>query len=158
MACIRLLNGDYNDIDAKIMLITSGLGLLVNIMCVSSAKLCCSHHCVWTWLTLHILCRMGFSLHGGAHGHSHGVGHSHGGSALATAAAETGGVGNGNSHNMEGTNINVRAAMIHVIGDFVQVGIRFAWHYMIQSVWTLLRAWGCSWQHFLSTSLRASAT
>lgn len=47
---------------------------------------------------------MGFSLHGG-HGHSHG-----------------GGGGHGHSHGgQKGTNINVRAAMIHVIGDFIQV-------------------------------------
>ncbi len=36
MACIRLMNGNYNDIDDKIMLITSGVGLVVNIMLVSS--------------------------------------------------------------------------------------------------------------------------
>ncbi len=29
---------------------------------------------------------------------------------------------------------------------------------VINSVWTFIRAWGCLWQHFLSTSLRAPAT
>ena len=48
---------------------------------------------------------MGCSLHGGGHGHSHG-----------------GGGGHGHSHGgQSGSNINVRAAMIHVIGDFIQV-------------------------------------
>ncbi len=53
---------------------------------------------------------MGCSLHGGGHGHSHGGGgggHGH---------------GHGHSHGgQNGSNINVRAAMIHVIGDFIQV-------------------------------------
>ncbi len=51
---------------------------------------------------------MGCSLHGGGHGHSHGGG--------------GGGHGHGHSHGgQNGSNINVRAAMIHVIGDFIQV-------------------------------------
>jgi len=61
------------EIEASIMLITSGIGVVVNII-------------------------MGFSLH--SHGHSHGGGdHSH-------------------KHGKE--NINVRAAFIHVVGDFLQ--------------------------------------
>ncbi|KAF5283402.1 hypothetical protein FQA39_LY04778 [Lamprigera yunnana] len=59
------------EIDAEIMLITSGVGVIVNII-------------------------MGVTLH--QHGHSHAGGSAH-------------------SH---GENINVRAAFIHVIGDFLQ--------------------------------------
>lgn len=54
-------------------------------------------------LTLH---QHGHS-HGGGHGHGHGHGHSHGKSAEAHG-------------NEEKRNINVRAAYIHVIGDFIQ--------------------------------------
>jgi len=85
MAVLRIISNDY-EIDAKVMLITSGGGVLVNII-------------------------MGFTL-----GHSHGGGggghgHSHGG------AEDTEAAGNGgHSHD----NINVRAAFIHVIGDFLQ--------------------------------------
>ena len=49
---------------------------------------------------------MGASLH--QHGHSHGGGHGHG-------DAEH---GHGSQHGHE--NINVKAAFIHVIGDFLQ--------------------------------------
>lgn len=70
LAVERLIVKNF-DIDAKVMLITSGMGVIVNII-------------------------MGLTLH--QHGHSHGghTGHSH---------AE---------------NINVRAAFIHVLGDFLQ--------------------------------------
>ncbi len=47
--------------------------------------------------------------------------HSHDANTLAGSTVETGGVDRRKSHNVEGTNINVRAAMIHVIGDFIQV-------------------------------------
>ena len=67
------------------MLITSGLGVVVNII-------------------------MGASLH--QHGHSHGGGsggHAHGGDE------------EGHAHGQKDTeNINVKAAFIHVIGDFLQ--------------------------------------
>uniref|UniRef100_A0A6M2DU55 Putative zn2+ transporter msc2 cation diffusion facilitator superfamily n=1 Tax=Xenopsylla cheopis TaxID=163159 RepID=A0A6M2DU55_XENCH len=72
MAVLRILYEDF-EIDATIMLITSGLGVGVTLV-------------------------MGLSLH--QHGHSHGGGSSH-------------------SHG-EKENINVRAAFIHVIGDFIQ--------------------------------------
>ena len=66
------------------MLITSGLGVVVNII-------------------------MGASLH--QHGHSHGGGsggHAHGDE-------------DGHAHGQKDTeNINVKAAFIHVIGDFLQ--------------------------------------
>lgn len=78
MAVQRVISADY-EIDAKIMLITSGVGVLVNIV-------------------------MGCSLH--QHGHTHG--------------------GGGGSHSHE-DNINVRAAFIHVVGDFLQsVGVFIA--------------------------------
>merc|ERR1712029_1153484 len=64
MAMLRVLTQDF-EIDTTVMLITSGLGVLVNII-------------------------MGASLH--QHGHSHS----------------------------QGENINVKAAFIHVVGDFLQ--------------------------------------
>ena len=56
---------------------------------------------------------MGCTLHN--HGHSHGgsSGHSHG--------EVSGGHGHDESHSTHQENINVRAAFIHVISDFVQV-------------------------------------
>ncbi|ENN81139.1 zinc transporter 2 isoform X2 [Dendroctonus ponderosae] len=76
MAIQRIIYQNF-DIDATVMLITSGIGVAVNII-------------------------MGLSLH--QHGHSHG----------------------GSEHDLEKgkkeetQNINVRAAFIHVIGDFLQ--------------------------------------
>lgn len=61
---------------------------------------------------------MGLQLHGmpGGHGHSHGGmshGHSHKGDHVES--------GHGHSHSSSAKeNINVRAALIHVIGDFLQ--------------------------------------
>jgi zinc transporter 2 len=75
LAIQRIITGEY-EINAVIMLITSGAGVLINIV-------------------------MGCSLH------QHG-GHSHGGASG----------GHGHSHEQE--NINVKAAFIHVIGDFIQ--------------------------------------
>merc|ERR1711962_1691274 len=87
VAVQRIVNGDY-EIDATIMLITSGIGVGVNII-------------------------MGCTLHQSGHGHSHGGGgggghgHAHGGDVdPETGAAKE--------------NINVRAAFIHVVGDFLQ--------------------------------------
>lgn len=64
---------------------------------------------------------MGLSLH--QHGHSHGGGHTHGGN---TASIE-----NGLDDDLKGErtkkNINVRAAFIHVLGDFIQsIGVFIA--------------------------------
>lgn len=78
IAFLRLMNNDF-DIDTKIMLITSGLGVVVNLI-------------------------MGLSLHDHGHGHSHSNNHSH------KVSADNG----------KKQNINVRAALIHVIGDFLQ--------------------------------------
>ena len=80
MAVLRVVNMEF-EIDAKVMLITSGLGVLVNII-------------------------MGASLH--QHGHAHGGG---GGEAEH---------GHGHSHGGGEENINVKAAFIHVVGDFLQ--------------------------------------
>ena len=113
-----MINQDF-EIDATAMLITSGLGVAVNIV-------------------------MGATLHqhghshgggggGGGHGHSHGgggggegghghahggeEGHGHGGEEGRAHAAEE----------KEKENINVKAAFIHVIGDFLQsVGVFIA--------------------------------
>lgn len=78
LAVLRTINQDF-EVDGQAMLITSGLGILVNVI-------------------------MGATLHGG-HGHSHSStgsvhGHAHG-----TPSEE---------------NMNVRAAFIHVLSDFVQ--------------------------------------
>ena len=56
------------------------------------------------------LVRLAFILSRSGHGHSHGIGGGH-----------------GHSHGGSGENINVRAALIHVIGDIVQsVGVVIA--------------------------------
>ncbi|XP_044764675.1 zinc transporter 2-like isoform X2 [Coccinella septempunctata] len=78
IAFLRLINNDF-EIDTKIMLITSGLGVVVNLI-------------------------MGLSLHDHGHGHSHSGNHSH----------------KTNPDDDKKQNINVRAALIHVIGDFLQ--------------------------------------
>ena len=81
MAFTRVLTRDF-EIKAEVMLITSGLGVLVNIV-------------------------MGASLH--QHGHSHGGGHGR--------DHERGENHHGHGHD---ENINVKAAFIHVVGDFLQ--------------------------------------
>merc|ERR1719222_886369 len=90
MAILRVINQEFMS-EPKAMLITSGLGVLVNIV-------------------------MGATLH--QHGHSHGGGSNH-----------------GHSHDVEkgvkpekhSENINVSAAFIHVLGDFIQsVGVFLA--------------------------------
>lgn len=84
LAVQRIITGAY-EIDAVIMLITSAVGVAVNII-------------------------MGATLH--THGHSHGG---------ASSSTDHEAVENGSSvHEHMGTNINVRAAFIHVIGDFFQ--------------------------------------
>ena len=79
MAYVRIVEDTF-EVDAEIMLITSSIGVGVNLI-----MLCTLHN--------------PFS----AHGHSHGGGASH-----------------GHSHG-DGENINVRAAIVHVVGDIVQV-------------------------------------
>ena len=73
---------------------------------------------------------MGAQLHGlpGGHGHSHGGGghgHSHGKANSEPHQVEAGHGEHGHSHNVSAAktkqeNINVRAAFIHVLGDFFQ--------------------------------------
>lgn len=93
LAIQRLINKEF-DIDAKVMLITSGIGVAINLV---------------MGCTLH---QHGHS-HGGSHTHSH-TPHSHDSESqpLLSHSHES------HSHNAE--NINVRAAFIHVVGDFVQ--------------------------------------
>jgi cation diffusion facilitator family transporter len=94
MAILRVIHQEF-EINAVAMLVTSGLGLLFNIL-------------------------MGATLHQHGHGHGGGGGghgHSHGGKAGHDAEKAQ----EGHSH---GPNINVTAAFIHVIGDFLQsVGV-----------------------------------
>jgi len=101
LAILRVITPDF-EIDATVMLITSSIGVLVNIV-------------------------MGATLHqhghshgggGGGHGHAHdlkgknGIIHAEEGHAQNKAAKE---------------NINVQAAFIHVVGDFLQsVGVFIA--------------------------------
>jgi len=84
-AIIRVITGDHK-VEAEAMLITSGLGVLVNII-------------------------MGASLH--QHGHTHGGGHGH---SHDTEASHS----HGQPSEASQENINVKAAFIHVIGDFLQ--------------------------------------
>ncbi|XP_046383417.1 zinc transporter 2-like isoform X2 [Ischnura elegans] len=77
LAVERVIHKTF-EIDATVMLITSGLGVVVNLI-------------------------MGCTLHQHGHSHGGGGGHSH---------------GSGSSHSHE-PNINVRAAFIHVLGDFI---------------------------------------
>ena len=61
---------------------------------------------------------MGCSLHQHGHGHSHGVSHSNNVEAGETHIQES----HGHTHDAkeQKENINVKAAFIHVVGDFVQ--------------------------------------
>jgi len=94
MAILRVINKEFM-IEPKAMLITSGLGVLVNIV-------------------------MGATLH--QHGHSHGGGSSHGHSHGTPSSAEQGIKAEKHSEN-----INVSAAFIHVVGDFLQsIGVFLA--------------------------------
>lgn len=66
-------------------------------------------------------CRMGLSLH--QHGHTHGHGHGH--DSHKANNVENGKIGDDFHHDKK--NINVRAAFIHVVGDFIQsVGVLVA--------------------------------
>ena len=95
LAIQRLVNKEF-DIDAKIMLITSGLGVLINLV---------------MGCTLH---QHGHSHGGGSHMHSHSA-HSHDSENQPLLSHSH----NGHTHD-DVENINVRAAFIHVVGDFVQ--------------------------------------
>jgi len=85
MAVLRVIYKNY-EINAEAMLITSGFGVVVNIIMAATL--------------------------GHGHGHSHGGG---------DAEKNLKGEDHGHAHN---ENINVKAAFIHVIGDFLQsVGV-----------------------------------
>ncbi|KAL5289390.1 hypothetical protein ACFFRR_009495 [Megaselia abdita] len=111
VAIERIVVGDYN-INAKTMMVISGLGILINIA-------------------------MAFVLHGPelfshVHAHSHSHGHSHEGlpsremRPVSTSSMESGTTREQSSHQEE-HNINIRAAIIHVFGDFIQsVGVFLA--------------------------------
>ena len=77
------------------MLITSGVGVIVNLL-------------------------MGFTLHQHGHSHSgrHGHGHSHSNNSSQECESQPL-LANDDAQN-KNTNINVRAAFIHVVGDFIQ--------------------------------------
>jgi len=106
LAIMRVINREF-EIDATAMLITSGLGVAVNIV-------------------------MGATLH--QHGHSHGGGggghgHSHAGDPSGGSHGHAHDAEDGHAHSGEGghahevadkENINVTAAFIHVVGDFLQ--------------------------------------
>ncbi|KAJ8949151.1 hypothetical protein NQ318_012899 [Aromia moschata] len=115
MAVQRILHKTY-EIDAEVMLITSGVGVIVNLMREGENykfKINFIHlkqHPGSLDLIIVLLDfqeidhkyfhqRMGMTLH--QHGHSH-----------------AGGSGDNHSHKKQ--NINVRAAFIHVLGDFLQ--------------------------------------
>lgn len=128
----RIQSGDYK-IDAKIMLITSAAGVAVNIV---------------LGVTLH--------QHGHTHGHSHDHGHSHNHSggqnqsrdhsqrsplihsrggeetrgqygSLSGSAGSKQDSASGKKEKHASSNLNVRAAFIHVLGDFCQsVGVLVA--------------------------------
>ena len=90
-AILRIVGGDY-EVDATIMLITSAVGVGVNII-------------------------MGCSLH--QHGHAH----SNTGSQDLDVEEPSNTGQHGHAHDAHGKekeNINVKAAFIHVVGDFVQ--------------------------------------
>ncbi|VDD89337.1 unnamed protein product [Enterobius vermicularis] len=94
MAVDRIIRKNY-DIDARIMALTAGLGVLVNIV-------------------------MTALLYFGGHTHSHGR------NALSNSEQRSEGA-NRSSNEGSDQNINVRAAMVHVIGDMIQsIGVLVA--------------------------------
>lgn len=113
MAIDRIIHPDY-EINADTMIIVSSIGVVMNIAMgvVLHGGLCNKlglvHH------------GHSHGLSGGGHGHSHDSGHSHH-------------HGHGHSHDNNeqsstpSRNMNVRAALIHVIGDLVQsIGVLIA--------------------------------
>ncbi|XP_073339950.1 proton-coupled zinc antiporter SLC30A2-like [Pagrus major] len=92
----RITDGDY-DIDSRIMLITSGCAVGVNVLMV---------------LILH--------QSGASHGHSHGF-------SSGRLQRDKQGQEHGHHHGHHHGNASVRAAFIHVVGDLVQsVGVLLA--------------------------------
>ncbi|CAG5116684.1 unnamed protein product, partial [Candidula unifasciata] len=118
-AVLRIMDDNF-EIDASIMLITAGTGVAFNVV-------------------------LGVTLHQHAHSHGGGHGHSHGGSdhshnkqktekqagerANLISSASDGEEEGGHGHDPEhrSSNINVKAAFIHVLGDLFQsVGVLVA--------------------------------
>ncbi|XP_076685320.1 proton-coupled zinc antiporter SLC30A2 isoform X3 [Andrena cerasifolii] len=96
LAVERIVHKDF-ELDATVMLITSAVGVAVNLV-------------------------MGVSLH--EHGHGHG--HSHGHVSHKTSRVENEGIDE-EDLSRDRKNINVRAAFIHVVGDFIQsIGVFIA--------------------------------
>lgn len=94
MAALRVINNDF-EIETTVMLITSGVGVIINII-------------------------MGMTLH--QHGHSHGPSTSPSSADLERIESTEMSAAASHAHN-----INVRAAFIHVIGDFIQsIGVFIA--------------------------------
>ncbi|XP_030376170.1 zinc transporter 2 isoform X2 [Scaptodrosophila lebanonensis] len=132
VAIQRIYSRDF-DLDVDIMMLISGIGIGINIIMMFVLH--------GSWFT---------TGHGHSHGNGHGHGHSHGGHshAHATPPSPTAHSGltmpnghnvvvvtnglkpthqNGHSHNHSERNMNLRAAMIHVIGDLVQsIGVFLA--------------------------------
>ena len=103
LAAHRIATGDF-EVDPVPMMVVAGSAVLFNIV-------------------------LGFVLHGVPHGHSHGGGghsHSRAHSHLHhdnDGSVEGGGDGN-HKHTSAAEHLNVRAAMIHVLGDLIQsVGV-----------------------------------
>ncbi|XP_033097230.1 zinc transporter 8-like isoform X2 [Anneissia japonica] len=99
LAILKIVRNTYS-IDAEIMMITAAFAIFANIVML---------------IVLHDPCSGHGHSHGG-HGHSHGGhGHSHGGSDKHHLIDEE-------NSNVEdhSRNVNIRAAILHVIGDFFQ--------------------------------------
>ncbi|XP_033331403.2 proton-coupled zinc antiporter SLC30A2 isoform X2 [Megalopta genalis] len=94
LAVERIIHQDF-ELNATVMLISSIVGVAVNLV-------------------------MGLSLH--QHGHSHG--HSHQEEYARSKSSQLGNLENQTdvheAHDQDKSNINVRAAFIHVLGDFIQ--------------------------------------
>lgn len=129
LAAIRVIYQDF-DIDSKAMVITASCGILFNII---------------MYFVLHTnICINGIKLNHHGHSHSgdgdgHGHGHSHNSKrnhSLSTPIndnysqiefADVKIEDDEPSSNDDSTNINLRAAAIHVIGDFIQsIGVLIA--------------------------------
>ncbi|OXU26397.1 hypothetical protein TSAR_010714 [Trichomalopsis sarcophagae] len=104
LAVERIINKNF-ELDASVMLITSAVGVAVNLV---------------MGLTLH---QHGHGHGGHSHGHDHGHDHNHG--AVKGEKSDHDHEGSGeletsHKHRATDRNINVRAAFVHVLGDFIQ--------------------------------------
>lgn len=99
LAVERIIHKDF-ELDVTVMLITSAVGVAINLI-------------------------MGLSLHQHGHTHGHGHGHRHERDSRKPNSVENGKIDQ--EFFDEKKNINVRAAFIHVVGDFIQsVGVLVA--------------------------------